>query len=35
MNEAFQEALKQREKRKKREESKSSFTEKDFEVIHW
>lgn len=35
MNEAFQEALKQREKRKKREESKSSFTEKDFEIIHW
>ena len=35
MNEAFQEALKQREKRKKREESKSSFSEKDFEVIHW
>jgi hypothetical protein len=36
MNEAFEEALKQREKRKKREENKSSSYEvKDFEEIHW
>jgi len=34
-NEAFQEALKQREKRKKREENKSSFSDKEYEQLHW